>query len=106
MKNIRRDELYRNLSDFLKAKGIELKNGVYPQRISRACDLLTDAINETRKTVKQAKGKVNEKLDQLRQSIHKATAPKPPRAPRAAGKKATRTARRPSSQSGRTPQSK
>src|SRR5262245_21428398 len=106
MKTIKKDELYRNLSDLLKAKGIELKNGVYPQRISRACDLLTDAINETRKTVKQAKGKVNEKLDQLRQSIHNVTAPKPPRAPRAPGKKSARTARRPSSHAGRTPHSK
>ena len=78
MKTIKKDELYRNLAGFLQTKGIELKGGSYPQRISRACDMLTDAINETRKTVRTAKVKVDEKLDQLRQSIHQATAPKPP----------------------------
>jgi hypothetical protein len=106
MKTIKKDELYGNLRDFLKAKGIEFKNGVYPQRVSRACDLLTDAINETRKTVKQAKGKVDEKLDQLRQSIHKATAPKPPPAPRASRKKAASTRSKPSSSTGRRSQPK
>ena len=98
MKTIKKDDLYRNLSEFFRSKGIELKNGVYPQRISRACDLLTDAINETRKTVRHAKGKVNERLDQLRQSIHNATAPKPPHSSK---KNTSRKRSKPSPQPGK-----
>lgn len=78
MKTIKKDELFQSLGDFLKLKGVELKGGAYAQRIRQGCDLLTDAINGTQKTVKRTKVKVDEKLDQLRQSIHEATAPKPP----------------------------
>jgi len=78
MKTIKQDELFQSLSDFLKAKGIELKDGAYPQRIRRACNLLGDAINATQRTAKKAKDEVDKKLDQVRQTIHEATAPKPP----------------------------
>jgi hypothetical protein len=78
MKTIDKDEFYRNLGDFLKSKGIELKEGSYAQRIRQGCNLLADAINATQKTVKRTKAEVDKKLDQLRQSIHEATAPKPP----------------------------
>jgi len=78
MKTIKNDELFQSLGDFLKLKGVELKDGAYAQRIRQGCDLLTDAINGTHKTVKRTKVKVDEKLDHLRQSIHAATAPKPP----------------------------
>ena len=78
MKTIKKDELFQSLGDFLKLKGIELKDGAYAKRIRQGCDLLTDAINGTQKTVKRTKVKVDEKLEQLRQSIHEATAPKPP----------------------------
>jgi hypothetical protein len=86
MKTIDKNELYQNLSDFLKSKGVELTDGTYSQRIQRGCGLLTDAINATQKTVKHAKVKIDRKLDQLRQSIHEATAPdSPPRGPRSTG---------------------
>jgi len=78
MKTIKKDELFRNLSRFLKTKGVELKDGVYAQRINRACDLLTEAITATQKTARHAKVEVDKKLHQVRQSIHEATAPKPP----------------------------
>ena len=80
MKTINRDELYQNLSEFLKSKGIELRDGKYPQRVRQGCNLLTDAINATQKTVERTKIGVDKKLDKLRQSIHEATAPKPPTA--------------------------
>ena len=98
MKTIKKNELYESLGGFLKSKGIELKDGVYSNRINRACDLLTDAINETNRTMKRAKVKVDEKLDKLRQSIHEATAPNPhpagsrPKA-RSAGARNKKTAR-------------
>ena len=78
MKTIKKDELFQNLSRFLKSKGVELKEGVYSQRINRACDVLTDTINTTQKGVRHAKVKVDQKLEQLRHTIHEATAPKSP----------------------------
>ena len=78
MKTIKKDELFESLGDFLKLKGVELKDGDYAKRIRQGCNLLTDAINGTQKTVKHARVEVDKKLDQLRQTIHEATAPKPP----------------------------
>ena len=77
MKKIDQDELYENLRGFLKSKGIALDSGTYAQRIHQGCNLLADAINATQTTVARAKAEVDRKLDQLRQSIHEATAPKP-----------------------------
>ena len=84
MKTIKQDELFESLGDFLKGKGVELKDGSYSQRIRQGCNLLSEAINATQKTVKHAKVEVDKKLEQLRQSIHEATAPKPPPSPPAA----------------------
>ncbi len=98
MKTIKKDELFQSLGDFLKLKGVELKDGAYAQRVRQGCDLLTDAINGTQKTVKRTKVKVDEKLDQLRQSIHEATAPKPSptaSAPKSASPPAEKEKRRP-----------
>ena len=93
MKTIKKNELFQNLSGFLKAKGIEFKDGAYSQRINSACDLLTDAINDTNKTVKRAKTKIGQGLDQLRESIHQATAPGAP--PKSAPNAKKRTNARP-----------
>jgi hypothetical protein len=98
MKTIKKDELFRNLSDFLNTKGVELKDGAYAKRVNRACDLLTDAINGTQKTIKRAKVEVDNKLAQLRQTIHEATAPEPPptaSAPKPASPHAEKEKRRP-----------
>jgi len=75
MKQIDRNELYQNLRGFLKSKGIELQDGSYANRVRQGCGLLADAVNATQKTVKRASVEVDKKLDQLRQSIHNATAP-------------------------------
>jgi len=97
MKKIERDELYENLRGFLKTKGIALDSGAYSQRIQQGCHLLADAINATQKTVVRAKTEVDKKLDQVRQSIHEATAPKPPHTGKSAQSKG-KTSRRRSSQ--------
>ncbi len=78
MKKINQDDLYQNLSEFLKTKGIELTEGSYTNQIRRGCTLLTDAINLSQAGIKQAKTKIDKKLDQMRQVIHERTAPKPP----------------------------
>lgn len=76
MSKVERDEIFGNLKEFLKAKGIELQEGSYTQRIRKGCDLLTDTINVSGQALKQAKTVVDRKLDRMRQVIHEKTAPK------------------------------
>lgn len=78
MNPIRKDELYENISQFLKNKGIELKEGSYTQGIHAGCSLLADAINLSQTGLERAKNGIEKKLDQVRQVIHEKTAPKPP----------------------------
>ena len=79
MKTIEKDELFQSLSEFLKAKGIELKEGVYAQRIRQACNLLGDTVNATQKTARKAKDELDKNLARLRESLReqKAKAPRP-----------------------------
>jgi hypothetical protein len=84
MNTVNKDELYQNLSNFLKIKGIELKEGTYALRLQQGCNVLAEIVNTTQHTVGTAKAKVDIALDQLRETIHQATAPKPPRAAPAA----------------------
>ncbi len=77
MKPVKKDELYQNLSGFLKAKGIELKEGSYAHGIQKSCALLADAINLGQEGFERAKVGIDRKLDQMRQVIHEKTAPKP-----------------------------
>jgi hypothetical protein len=105
MKTIKKGELFQNLSGFLTTKGIELKDGVYASRIDKACGLLTDAINGTQKTVSRAKVEVDKKLDQLRQTIHEATAPEKQKT-QPKGKTAGRAKAKPSAASGKSAKQK
>ena len=78
MNPIQKDELYENISQFLKTKGIELKEGSYTKGIHAGCSLLADAINLSQTGIERAKTGLEKKLDQVRQVIHEKTAPKPP----------------------------
>ena len=80
MKPLDKKELYANLNDFLKNKGIELKEGSYSKGIEKSCSLLTDAINLGQQGLERAKTQIDKKLDQMRQVIHEKTAPKTGRA--------------------------
>ena len=93
MKPIQKDELYAHLSQFLKAKGVEMKDGSYPRGIQAGCSLLADAINLSQKGIKQAQTEINKNLDRMRQAIHEKTAPKSAANP-AATPKATRPPKR------------
>ena len=77
MKPLDKDELYQNLTGFLKGKGIELTDGSYSQGIQKSCSLLSDAINLGQQGLHRAKSGIDKKLDQMRQVIHEKTAPKP-----------------------------
>jgi hypothetical protein len=85
MKHIDKEELYAHLSDFLKTKGVELKEGSYSSFIHNGCKVLAEAINLSQQGVHRAKTGLDEKLDGMREFIHQKTAPRrPPRAPAAA----------------------
>jgi hypothetical protein len=76
MKTIQKDELYEHVGRFLQSKGIELKDGSYTKGIHAGCSLLADAINLSQAGIERAKAGLDRKLDQVRQVIHKKTAPK------------------------------
>src|SRR5881275_1415354 len=76
MKPIQKDELYQNLGEFLKGKGIVLNEGAYTKGIHAGCSLLADAINLSQTGLERAKAGLDKKLDQVRQVIHERTAPK------------------------------
>jgi hypothetical protein len=78
MKHIEKEELYAHLSDFLKTKGIELKEGSYTNFIHNGCKVLAEAINLSQQGVHRAKSGLDGKLDQMREIIHKKTAPRRP----------------------------
>ena len=85
MNQLNKDEMFGNLQNFLKSKGITMQEGTYTQRIRKGCGLLTDSINLSQRAFVRAKGAVDKKLERLRQVIHEQTAPKPPPAPAPAG---------------------
>ena len=76
MKPINKDELYQNLSEFLKTKGVSLQNGSYSRGIQAGCSFLADAINLSQAGLTRAKNQIEKQLDHARQIIHEKTAPK------------------------------
>lgn len=87
MKRIRKNELFQNLSGFLKTRGIEIKEGSYATKIQTSCSLLTDAINAGQKGVERAKEGIDKNLERMRQVIHEKTAPAPAKPAPAAARK-------------------
>jgi hypothetical protein len=76
MKPIDKNEIYNNLSNFLRSKGIELKDGSATQQLQKGCNILADSINLSQDGITRAKVEIDRKLDQMRQVIHEKTAPK------------------------------
>ncbi len=99
MKQINKEEMFGNLKSFLKSKGIELQEGAYTQRIRQGCELLTDSVNVSQRTLKRAKSAMGKGLNQLRQTIHEQTAPKSPATENVPPKKQPVKAARAASQS-------
>jgi hypothetical protein len=89
MKPIEKEELYAHLSDFLKNKGIELKDGSYSNFIHNGCKVLAEAINLSQQGVRRAKSGLDGTLDEMREFIHQKTAPKRPANPPAAAASAS-----------------
>jgi hypothetical protein len=93
MKAIKKDELFGHLSQFLKSRGVEIKEGSYAESIQKGCSILTDTINLSQKGLEVAKTQIDKQVEVMRQVIHEHTAPrtqtaKPaPKAGNAGGKK-------------------
>src|SRR2546430_15692429 len=85
MKQIEKDEIYEHLSQFLKSRGVEMKDGGYVQQIQKGCSFLTDAVNLTQQGLERAKTEMDKRLDQMRQVIHERKAPKATPSPPTAG---------------------
>ncbi len=84
MKPLEKNEIFHNLSGFLKLRGIEIKDGSYAQGIQKSCELLTRAINLGQESLERAKDEVDKGMEHMRKVIHEKTAPKPPPTPAAA----------------------
>lgn len=85
MKTIGPNELFENLGEFLKTRGVEFTEGPYSRRIQQGCALLTDAINCTQTGLQKARTEFDRKLDEMRQAIHEKTAPAASKPSRRAG---------------------
>jgi hypothetical protein len=76
MSEIKKEEMFGNLKNFLKTKGIEIQDGSYADGIRKGCEILTDTVNMSQRALERAKGAVDKGLDQARQTVHEYTAPK------------------------------
>jgi len=74
MRSINKDELYDNLREFLKTKGVSLQDGSYTRGIQAGCSFLADAINLSQAGLNRAKTQIEKQLDNARQIIHEKTA--------------------------------
>ncbi|HWC59810.1 MAG TPA: hypothetical protein VHC44_08960 [Verrucomicrobiae bacterium] len=83
MSDIKKEEMFGNLKNFLKSKGIEIQEGSYAEGIRKGCEILTDTVNMSQRALKRTKTAVDEGLEKARQTVHEYTAPK------AAGAKTT-----------------
>src|SRR6266436_3737529 len=76
MKPIDKSELYENLRQFLKTRGVDLQDGSYSRGIHAGCSFLADAINLSQAGLTRAKTEIEKQLDNARKIIHEKTAPK------------------------------
>jgi hypothetical protein len=102
MKQLEQNEIFQNLGNFLKARGIEIKDGSYAKGIEKSCGLLTDAINLGQGSLERAKAGIDKTVEHMRQVIHEKTAPKrsaragaPPKVAAGGKTKKTRSAKPP-----------
>ena len=71
-----KEEMFGNLKNFLKTKGIEIQEGSYADGIRKGCEILTDTVNLSQHALVRAKDAVDKGLDHVRQTVHERTAPK------------------------------
>jgi hypothetical protein len=103
MKTIDSDELYRNVTQFLERKGVELKEGSYARRLQQCCGLLADVVNTTHKTVTRACAEMDRKLKDIRETVRGGARKAPPVVPPEVGPTAATQAQAETRRRRRTP---
>ncbi len=77
MKKLKQNDLFKHIDQFLKDKGIEIREAApLGSRLRTGCQILTDTINNAQSTLGKAKDNMDEHLDKMRSIIHEKTAPK------------------------------
>jgi hypothetical protein len=77
MKKLRQNDLFNHIDQFLKDKGIEIREAApLGSRLKTGCQLLTETINHAQGTLGKARDHMDDRLDKMRNIIHKKTAPK------------------------------
>lgn len=77
MKKLGKDDLYRHIDQFLKEKGIELRDAAPLGRgLQKGCQAFTDAINSAQAALEKARNRMDGGIDKMRDIVHKKTAPR------------------------------
>ena len=77
MKKLRQNDLFNHIDQFLKDKGIEIREAApLGSRLKTGCQLLTETINHAQGTLGKARDHMDDRLDKMRNIIHEKTAPK------------------------------
>jgi hypothetical protein len=76
MTDIKKEEMFGNLKNFLKTKGIDIQEGSYADGIRKGCEILTDTVNMSQRAYERTKVAVDQGFDKARQAVHEYTAPK------------------------------
>lgn len=77
MKKLGKDDLYQHIDQFLKEKGIEIRDSApFGNNLKKGCQALTDAINGAQAALEKAHNRMDGGIDKMRDMIHKKTAPR------------------------------
>ena len=76
MTDIKKEEVFGNLKNFLKSKGIDIQEGSYANGIRKGCEIVTDTVNMSQRAFERTKVAVDQGFDKARQAVHQYTAPK------------------------------
>lgn len=77
MKKLGKDDLYRHIDQFLKEKGIEIRDAApLGRNLQKGCQVFTDAINNAQAALEKARNRMDGGIDKMRDIVHKKTAPR------------------------------
>ena len=94
MKKLGKDDLYQHIDQFLKEKGIEIRDAAPLGRsLQKGCQAFTDAINSAQAALEKARNRMDGGIDKMRDIVHKKTAPrKKAKAPKSTPKRKKKAA--------------
>lgn len=94
MKKLGKDDLYQHIDQFLKEKGIEIRDAApLGRNLQKGCQVFTDAINGAQAALEKARNRMDGGIDKMRDIVHKKTAPrKKAKAPKSTPKRKKKAA--------------